>query len=146
MPPPTGGRILVCVKRVIDAYVKPRVHPSGAGVDTGAAKMAMNPFCEIALEEALRLREAKTAGVTEVVAVTVGAKAAADTLRTALAMGADRGVHVLAEGGGAGGGGTPPGVGGGGGGGSAPTRSVLPSSSAASLSGREGGRGGSAWC
>lgn len=96
MPPPTGGRILVCIKRVIDAYVKPRIHPSGAGVDTGATKMAMNPFCEIALEEALRLRDGGTAGAAEVVAVTIGDKAAADTLRTALAMGADRGIHVAA--------------------------------------------------
>ncbi|GAB0495080.1 hypothetical protein MMPV_006377 [Pyropia vietnamensis] len=111
MPPPTGGRILVCIKRVIDAYVKPRIHPSGSGVDTGATKMAMNPFCEIALEEALRLRDAGTAGASEVVAVTVGDKAAADTLRTALAMGADRGIHVVAEGGG-----ESPGSGGGGGG------------------------------
>ena len=85
-------RIVVCIKRVVDANVKVRVKPDGSGVDLANVKMAMNPFCEIALEEALRLREAGKA--EEVVAVTVGPDEARDTLRTALAMGADRALRV----------------------------------------------------
>ncbi|KAM3245490.1 hypothetical protein ACQJBY_056681 [Aegilops geniculata] len=86
-------KILVAVKRVVDYAVKVRVRPDRTGVDTASVKMSMNPFCEIAVEEALRLREAGAA--SEVVAATVGPAQAADTLRTALAMGADRAVHVL---------------------------------------------------
>lgn len=86
-------RILVGVKRVIDYSVKARVKPDGSGIDLSNTKMSMNPFCEIAVEEALRLREAKKA--SEVIVVTVGPKKAADTLRVALSMGADRGVHVV---------------------------------------------------
>ena len=83
----------MAVKRVVDYAVKVRVRPDRTAVDTASAKMSMNPFCEIAVEEALRLREAGAA--SEVVAATVGPVQAADTLRTALAMGADRAVHVL---------------------------------------------------
>ncbi|XP_074581740.1 electron transfer flavoprotein subunit beta, mitochondrial [Curcuma longa] len=85
-------KVMVAVKRVVDYAVKIRVKPDKSGVETGNVKMSMNPFCEIALEEALRLREAGVAG--EVVAVSVGPAQCADTLRTALAMGADRAVHV----------------------------------------------------
>lgn len=88
-------RIVVGVKRVVDYAVKVRVRPDRSGVDLGSVKMSMNPFCEIALEEALRLREAKAA--KEVVAVTVGNKQASETLRVALAMGADRAVHFLSD-------------------------------------------------
>ncbi|CAD6264152.1 unnamed protein product [Miscanthus lutarioriparius] len=86
-------KILVAVKRVVDYAVKVRVRPDRTGVETANVKMSMNPFCEIAVEEALRLREAGAAA--EVVAATVGPAQSADTLRTALAMGADRAVHVL---------------------------------------------------
>lgn len=78
---------------MVDYAVKVRVRPDRTGVETASVKMSMNPFCEIAVEEALRLREAGAA--TEVVAATVGPSQSADTLRTALAMGADRAVHVL---------------------------------------------------
>ena len=88
-------KILVPVKRVVDANVKIRVKPDGSGVDTANVKMSMNPFDENALEEALRLKEAGTA--TEVVIVTVGSEKAADTLRAGLAMGADRAIHVKTE-------------------------------------------------
>ncbi|XP_062225239.1 electron transfer flavoprotein subunit beta, mitochondrial isoform X2 [Phragmites australis] len=86
-------KILVAVKRVVDYAVKVRVKPDRTGVETTNVKMSMNPFCEIAVEEALRLREVGAAA--EVVAATVGPAQSADTLRTALAMGADRAVHVL---------------------------------------------------
>lgn len=88
-------RILVPVKRVIDFNVRIRVRPDGSGVETHGVKMAINPFDEIAVEEAVRLREAGTA--SEVVAVSVGSASAVETLRTALAMGADRAVLVKAE-------------------------------------------------
>eukprot|EP00271_Cylindrocystis_brebissonii_P010433 TRINITY_DN26617_c0_g1_i1.p1 TRINITY_DN26617_c0_g1~~TRINITY_DN26617_c0_g1_i1.p1 ORF type:complete len:252 (+),score=42.62 TRINITY_DN26617_c0_g1_i1:225-980(+) len=88
-------RILVAVKRVIDYAAKIRVKADKSGVETNNVKMSMNPFCEIAVEEALRLREKKQ--VTEVVAVSMGPPACQDTLRTALAMGADRGIHVVSE-------------------------------------------------
>ncbi len=87
-------KILVPVKRVIDPNVKARVKADGSGVDLTNVKMSMNPFCEIALEEALRLREKGAA--SEVVAVSIGVKQAQETLRTALAMGADRAILVLA--------------------------------------------------
>ncbi len=85
-------KILVAVKRVPDPNVRVRTRKDGSGLDIDGARMTMNPFDEIALEEALRLREAGTA--SEVVAVTAGPAEAADTLRTALAMGADRGILV----------------------------------------------------
>ncbi|EOA12579.1 hypothetical protein CARUB_v10026994mg [Capsella rubella] len=85
-------KILVAVKRVVDYAVKIRVKPDKTGVDTQNVKMSMNPFCEIALEEALRIKEAGFA--KEVVAVSIGPSQCVDTLRTGLAMGADRGIHV----------------------------------------------------
>ncbi len=88
-------KIIVPVKRVIDYNVKPRVKADGTGVDLANVKMSMNPFDEIAVEEALRLREKGAAA--EVIAVSVGPAKAAETLRTALAMGADRAVHVLTD-------------------------------------------------
>ena len=99
-------RILCAVKRVVDYAAKIRVNAAQTNVDTSSVKMSMNPFCEIALEEALRLKEAGIA--TEVVAVTVGPDAAKDTLRTAMAMGADHAVHVVHESAGAGAGALPP--------------------------------------
>lgn len=88
-------KILVPVKRVIDYNVKPRVKADGTGVDLANVKMSMNPFDEIAVEEAIRLKEKGAA--TEIVAVSVGPDKAQETLRTALAMGADRAILVVAE-------------------------------------------------
>jgi electron transfer flavoprotein beta subunit len=88
-------KILVPVKRVIDYNVKPRVKADGTGVDLANVKMSMNPFDEIAVEEAIRLKE-KGAG-TEIVAVSVGPAKAQETLRTALAMGADRAILIETE-------------------------------------------------
>jgi electron transfer flavoprotein beta subunit len=85
-------KILVPVKRVIDYNVKPRVKADGTGVDLANVKMSMNPFDEIAVEEALRIKEAGKA--EEVVAVSVGPAKAQETLRTALAMGADRAILI----------------------------------------------------
>lgn len=89
-------KILVPVKRVIDYNVKIRVRTDGSGVETANVKMSMNPFDEIAVEEALRLKEAGKA--EEVIAVSIGAESCRETIRAALAMGADRGVFVRAEG------------------------------------------------
>ncbi|MCY4031745.1 MAG: electron transfer flavoprotein subunit beta/FixA family protein [Hyphomicrobiales bacterium] len=89
-------KILVPVKRVIDYNVKIRVRADGSGVETANVKMSMNPFDEIAVEEALRLREAGTA--EEVVAVSIGEESCRETVRAALAMGADRGILIQAEG------------------------------------------------
>ena len=88
-------KILVPVKRVIDYNVRPRVKPDGSGVDLANVKMSMNPFDEIAVEEAIRLREKGVA--TEIVAVSVGPQKAQETLRTALAMGADRAILVQTD-------------------------------------------------
>ncbi|KAI8010525.1 hypothetical protein LOK49_LG06G02696 [Camellia lanceoleosa] len=85
-------KIMVAIKRVIDYAVKIRVKPDKTGVETTNVKMSMNPFCEIALEEALRIRESGLA--SEVIAVSMGPQQCVDTLRTGLAMGADRGIHV----------------------------------------------------
>src|SRR6201992_8249 len=85
-------KVLVPVKRVIDYNVKARGKPDQTGVDLANVKMSMNPFCEIAVEEAVRLREKGVA--TEVVAVSIGPAQASETLRTALAMGADRAILV----------------------------------------------------
>jgi len=85
-------KALVAVKRVIDYNVKVRVKPDNSDVDLTNVKMAMNPFCEIAVEEAVRLKEAGV--ITEVVAVTAGPKAAQEQLRTALALGVDRAIHI----------------------------------------------------
>src|SRR5476651_2771408 len=89
-------KVLVPVKRVIDYNVKARVKPDQTGVDLANVKMSMNPFCEIAVEEAVRMREKGVA--TEVVAVSIGPAQASETLRTALAMGADRGILVKSDG------------------------------------------------
>ena len=88
-------KILVPVKRVVDYNVRVRVKADGSGVDLANVKMSMNPFDEIAVEEAVRLKEAGTA--EEIVAVSIGPKAAEQTIRTALAMGADRGILVQTE-------------------------------------------------
>ena len=87
-------KVLVPVKRVIDYNVKVRVKADGSGVDLANVKMSMNPFDEIAVEEAIRLKEAGT--VSEIVAVSIGVKQNQETLRTALAMGADRAILVIA--------------------------------------------------
>jgi electron transfer flavoprotein beta subunit len=88
-------KIIVPVKRVIDYNVKPRVKTDGTGVDLANVKMSMNPFDEIAVEEAIRLKEKGVA--TEIVAVSVGPQKAQETLRTALAMGADRAILVQTD-------------------------------------------------
>ncbi len=88
-------KIIVTVKRVIDYNVKPRIKSDGTGVDLANVKMSMNPFDEIAVEEAIRLREKGVA--TEVIAVSVGPAKAQETLRTALAMGADRAILVTTD-------------------------------------------------
>jgi electron transfer flavoprotein beta subunit len=88
-------KLLVAVKRVIDYNVKPRVKMDGSGVDLANVKMSMNPFDEIAVEEAIRLKEKGVA--TEIVAVSIGPAKAQETLRTALAMGADRAILVQTE-------------------------------------------------
>mgnify|MGYP000978470569 FL=1 len=88
-------KALVAVKRVVDYNVKVRVKADGSDVDIGNVKMSMNPFDEIAVEEAVRLKEAGK--VSEIVAVSLGGKKCEDTLRTALAMGADRAIHVETE-------------------------------------------------
>ena len=89
-------KILVPVKRVVDKDVKIRVKADGSGVELANVKMSMNPFDEIAVEEAIRLKEAGKA--TEIVAVSIGPQQAAETIRTALAMGADRGILVKVDG------------------------------------------------
>jgi electron transfer flavoprotein beta subunit len=91
----TAMKILVPVKRVIDYNVKPRVKSDGSGVDLANVKMSMNPFDEISIEEAIRLKEAGKA--EEVIAVSVGPQKAQETLRTALAMGADRAILVMTD-------------------------------------------------
>jgi len=88
-------KVIVAVKRVVDFNVKVRVKPDRTGVETANVKMSMNPFDEIGVEEAVRLKEAGTA--TELIAVSMGPQAAQETIRTALAMGADRGIHVLSD-------------------------------------------------
>jgi len=85
-------KVLVGVKRVVDANIKVRVKSDGSGVETANVKMAMNPFCEIAVEQAVRMKEAGT--VSEIVVVSVGPAQCQETLRTALAMGADRAILV----------------------------------------------------
>jgi len=85
-------KAMVAIKRVVDYAVKVRVKPDKSAVETAGVKMSMNPFCEIAVEEAMRLKEAGV--ISEVVAVSVGPKQSQETIRTALAMGADRGIHI----------------------------------------------------
>ncbi len=89
-------KVLVPVKRVLDYNLKVRVKPDQSGVDLTNLKMSMNPFCEIAVEEAVRLKEKGVA--SEIVVVSIGPDQAQETIRTALAMGADRGILVKAEG------------------------------------------------
>ncbi len=89
-------KVLVPVKRVLDYNLKVRVKPDQSGVDLSNLKMSMNPFCEIAVEEAVRLKEKGAA--TEIVVVSIGAEQAQETIRTALAMGADRGILVKVDG------------------------------------------------
>ncbi|MBV7317168.1 electron transfer flavoprotein subunit beta/FixA family protein [Shewanella sp. NIFS-20-20] len=88
-------KILVPIKRVVDSNVKVRVMSDGSGVDASHLKMAINPFCEIAVEQAVRLKEAGVA--TEVVVVTVGGKPSQEQIRSAMALGADRGIQVEAD-------------------------------------------------
>ena len=88
-------KILVAVKRVIDPNVKVRVKADQTGIETANVKMAMNPFDEIGVEEAIRLKEAGTA--EEIVVASIGAQQVQETIRTGLAMGADRGIHVLTD-------------------------------------------------
>ena len=88
-------KVLVGVKRVVDYNVKVRVRADGTGVETANVKMSMNPFDEIAVEEAIRMKEAGTAD--EIVAVSMGVRQCQETIRTALAMGADRGIHVMTD-------------------------------------------------
>src|SRR6202000_919606 len=92
-----GGKmkVLVAVKRVVDYNVKIRVKADGSGVETANVKFSMNPFDEIAVEEAVRLKEAGKA--TEIVAVSMGPAQCQETLRTAMAIGADRGIHVATD-------------------------------------------------
>lgn len=88
-------KILVPIKRVVDYNVKVRVKPDQSGVDLANVKMSMNPFCEIAVEEAIRLKEKGIA--TEIIVVSVGPSQAQETIRTALAMGADRGILIQTD-------------------------------------------------
>ena len=88
-------KALVGVKRVLDYAIKVRVNSQKSGVELKGLKMSMNPFDEIAVEEAIRLKEKKI--VSEVVALSIGDKSAADTIRAALAMGADTGIHIKTD-------------------------------------------------
>jgi electron transfer flavoprotein beta subunit len=88
-------KVLVPVKRVVDYNVKIRVKPDQSGVDLANVKMSMNPFCEIAVEEAVRMKEKGV--VTEIVVVSIGPQTAQETIRTALAMGADRGILIVTD-------------------------------------------------
>lgn len=88
-------KVLVPVKRVIDYNVKVKIKADGSDVDLSNTKMAMNPFDEIAVEEAIRLKE--KGGVTEIVIVSIGSKQASETIRTGLAMGGDRGIHIVTD-------------------------------------------------
>ena len=88
-------KVLVPVKRVIDYNVKIRVKADNTGVETANVKMSMNPFDEISIEEAIRMKEAGT--VEEIIAVSIGVQQCQETIRTALAMGADRGIHVKSD-------------------------------------------------
>jgi electron transfer flavoprotein beta subunit len=88
-------KILLGVKRVVDYAAKVRVLPDKSAVDLGSVKMSVNPFCEIAIEEAVRLKEKKLA--KEIIAVSIGPKVNQEALRTALAMGVDRAIHVNSD-------------------------------------------------
>lgn len=88
-------KILVAIKRVVDANVKVRVKTDGSGMDLSNAKMAINPFCEIAIEEAIRIKEQGNAD--EIIAISIGPQLCQEQIRTALALGADRGILVLSD-------------------------------------------------
>ncbi len=88
-------KVLVAVKRVVDAYVKIRVKSDETGIETANVKMSMNPFCEIAIEEAVRLKEKGI--VSEIIAVSVGPQQTQEVLRTALALGADRAIQIVTD-------------------------------------------------
>jgi len=88
-------KALVAVKRVVDAYVKIRVKSDQTGIETANVKMSMNPFCEIAVEEAVRLKE--KGSISEIIVVSVGPQQAQETLRTALALGADRAIQIVTD-------------------------------------------------
>ncbi|PCJ20855.1 MAG: electron transfer flavoprotein subunit beta [SAR86 cluster bacterium] len=88
-------KVLVAIKRVVDANVKVRVKADGSGVDLSNAKMAINPFCEIAVEEAIRMKE--QGSVDEIIAISIGPQVCQEQIRTALALGADRGILVLSD-------------------------------------------------
>ena len=88
-------KVLVAVKRVVDAYVKIRVKSDETGIETANVKMSMNPFCEIAIEEAVRLKE--KGSISEIIAVSVGPQQTQETLRTALALGADRAIQIVTD-------------------------------------------------
>ena len=88
-------KALIPIKRVVDAYVTVRVKADGSGVETANVKLSMNPFCEIAVEQAIRMKEAGK--VTEIVVVTAGPDSCQETLRTAMAMGADRGILIKTD-------------------------------------------------
>jgi len=88
-------KVLVGVKRVIDYAIKIRVKKDGSGVELSNIKMSMNPFCEIAVEEAVRLKEKKIA--SEIIALSIGPKQANETLRTALALGIDKAIHIVTD-------------------------------------------------
>ena len=88
-------KVLVGVKRVLDYSIKVRPNAAKTAVELKGLKMIMNPFCEIAVEEAVKMKENKKA--TEVVALSIGDKTAAETIRTALALGADRGIHIQTD-------------------------------------------------
>ncbi len=88
-------KVIVPIKRVIDAYVNIRVKADQSGVETANVKMSMNPFCEIAVEKAVRMKEAGK--VTEIVVVSAGPLSVQETMRTAMAMGADRGIHIQSD-------------------------------------------------
>merc|ERR1719474_2058978 len=88
-------RLFVPVKRVIDYAVKIRIRPDKLGVEKNNVRMSMNPFCELAVEQAVRLKEKKIA--SEIVVVSIGPKKANEFMRTAMAMGCDRGIHILTD-------------------------------------------------
>ena len=88
-------KVLVAVKRVVDADVKIRVKADESGIETANVKMSMNPFCEIAVEEAVRMKE--KGDISEIIAVSVGPQQTQETLRTALALGADRAIQVITD-------------------------------------------------
>ncbi|MFM2588082.1 electron transfer flavoprotein subunit beta/FixA family protein [Vibrio sp. TBV020] len=88
-------KVLVAIKRVIDPYVKVRIKSDGSGVESDNVKMAINPFCEIAVEEAIRMKE--SGAVSEVIVTSIGLDAYQEQLRSALALGADRAIHIKTE-------------------------------------------------